>query len=82
MSLVGPRPEEEQIVARYLPEHRVRLQIKPGMTGPMQVNGRGELRLEERLAVEREYIEKLSLMRDLRILALTLSSVAGGRGAF
>jgi exopolysaccharide biosynthesis polyprenyl glycosylphosphotransferase len=82
MSLVGPRPEEEQIVARYLPEHRVRLQIKPGMTGPMQVNGRGELRLEERLAVEREYIENLSLMRDLRILALTLSSVAGGRGAF
>jgi lipopolysaccharide/colanic/teichoic acid biosynthesis glycosyltransferase len=52
------------------------------MTGPMQVKGRGELRLEERLAVEREYIEKLSLMRDLRILALTLSSVAVGRGAF
>jgi len=82
MSLVGPRPEEEQIVARYRPEHLVRLQVKPGMTGPMQVNGRGDLRLEERLAGEREYIENLSITRDLRILAMTASSVVAGRGAF
>ncbi|MDX6449763.1 MAG: Bacterial sugar transferase, partial [Gaiellaceae bacterium] len=45
-------------------------------------NGRGELRLEERLAVEREYIENLSVGRDLRILALTAAAVVGGRGAF
>jgi exopolysaccharide biosynthesis polyprenyl glycosylphosphotransferase len=82
MSLVGPRPEEERIVALYRDEHLVRLQVKPGITGPMQVNGRGQLGLEERVAVEREYIENLSITRDLRILALTLSSVAGGRGAF
>ena len=82
MSLVGPRPEEEQFVDRYRPEHRVRLQIKPGMTGPMQVSGRGDLRLDERLAVEREYIENLSIMRDLRILVLTSSSIVAGRGAF
>jgi len=82
MSLVGPRPEEEQIVARYLPEHRVRLGVKPGMTGPMQVNGRGELRFDERLAVEREYIENLSIARDVRILAMTAAAVLGGRGAF
>ena len=82
MSLVGPRPEEEQIVARYEPEHLVRLQVKPGLTGPMQVNGRGNLRLEERIAVEREYIENLSIARDLRILAVTASTVVTGRGAF
>jgi exopolysaccharide biosynthesis polyprenyl glycosylphosphotransferase len=82
MSMVGPRPEEEQIVARYEPEHRVRLQVKPGLTGPMQVNGRGNLRFEERLAVEREYIENLSIARDLRILAVTASTVVTGRGAF
>jgi exopolysaccharide biosynthesis polyprenyl glycosylphosphotransferase len=82
MSLVGPRPEEEQIVALYEPQHLVRLQVKPGLTGPMQVNGRGELRLEERLAVEREYIENLSIGRDLRILALTAVAVVGGHGAF
>ena len=48
----------------------------------MQVYGRGELTFEERLAVEREYIENLSLGRDLRILALTFSAVAHGKGAF
>ncbi len=82
MSLVGPRPEEEQIVARYEPEHLVRLQVKPGLTGPMQVNGRGNLRFEERFAVEREYIENLSIARDLQILAVTASTVVTGRGAF
>jgi len=48
----------------------------------MQVSGRGRLRFEERLAVERDYIENLSLNRDLRILALTIPSVFGGRGAY
>jgi lipopolysaccharide/colanic/teichoic acid biosynthesis glycosyltransferase len=48
----------------------------------MQVYGRGQLTFDERLAVEREYIENLSLGRDLRILALTLAAVVGGRGAY
>jgi len=48
----------------------------------MQVFGRGQLTLEERLAVERDYIENLSLGRDLRILGLTLAAVFSGRGAF
>ena len=82
MSLVGPRPEELSVVARYAPEHRFRLSVKPGLTGPMQVYGRGELRFDERLAVEREYIENLSLGRDLRLLAMTLAVVLTGRGAF
>jgi exopolysaccharide biosynthesis polyprenyl glycosylphosphotransferase len=81
MSLVGPRPEEEQIVERYRREHLIRLEVKPGLTGPMQVSGRAALTLEERLAVEREYIENLSISRDLRILALTATAVVGGRGA-
>jgi exopolysaccharide biosynthesis polyprenyl glycosylphosphotransferase len=82
MSLVGPRPEQVELVERYLPEHRFRLLVRPGLTGPMQVFGRGELTFEERLAVEREYIENLSLGRDARILALTFSAVAHGKGAF
>ena len=82
MSLVGPRPEQVELVARYGDGERFRLAVKPGLTGPMQVYGRGELSFEERLAVEREYIENLSLGRDLRILALTLPSVVSGRGAF
>jgi exopolysaccharide biosynthesis polyprenyl glycosylphosphotransferase len=82
MSLVGPRPEEERLVVRYAPEHLVRVQVKPGLTGPMQVSGRGSLSLEERLAVERDYIENLSVGRDLRILALTVAALFSGRGAF
>jgi exopolysaccharide biosynthesis polyprenyl glycosylphosphotransferase len=82
MSLVGPRPEQVEIVERYRPEHHFRLAVKPGLTGPMQVFGRGELSFEERLAVERDYIENLSLGRDFRILALTVSAVANGKGAY
>src|SRR6266545_4519643 len=79
MSLVGPRPEEVEVVSLYQPAHRFRRAVKPGLTGPMQVFGRGQLTLEERLAVEREYIENLSLGRDLRILGLTLATVVSGR---
>ena len=82
MSLVGPRPEQVELVERYRPEHLFRLAVKPGLTGPMQVYGRGALSFDERLAVERDYIENLSLGRDLRILALTLTAVVGGRGAY
>jgi exopolysaccharide biosynthesis polyprenyl glycosylphosphotransferase len=82
MSLVGPRPEQLDLVARYGPEELVRVAVKPGMTGPMQIQGRGELRLEERVAAERAYIESMSLSGDLRILAQTIGAVVRGRGAF
>jgi lipopolysaccharide/colanic/teichoic acid biosynthesis glycosyltransferase len=82
MSLVGPRPEQLELVERYSPEHLFRLDVKPGITGPMQVHGRGELTFEERLAVELDYVENLSIGRDLRILALTPIRVVRGTGAF
>jgi exopolysaccharide biosynthesis polyprenyl glycosylphosphotransferase len=81
MSLVGPRPEQVELVARYQAAHMFRLAVKPGLTGPMQVYGRGQLTFEERLAVEREYVENLSVGRDIRILALTIAPVITGRGA-
>ncbi len=82
MSIVGPRPEQLDLVERYGPEHQFRLAVKPGITGPMQVYGRGELTFEERLAVEREYVENLSLARDVRIVLMTLPAVLGKRGAY
>jgi exopolysaccharide biosynthesis polyprenyl glycosylphosphotransferase len=82
MSLVGPRPEELLLVERYGPEHQFRLEVKPGMTGPMQVCGRGELTFAERLAVEHDYIEHMSLTRDLRILLLTVPVTLRGTGAY
>jgi exopolysaccharide biosynthesis polyprenyl glycosylphosphotransferase len=82
MSIVGPRPEQVELVDRYRPEHRFRLQVKPGMTGPMQVYGRGDLDFGERLAVEFDYVENLSLARDLRILVQTMPVVLRGSGAY
>ncbi|MBA2298631.1 MAG: exopolysaccharide biosynthesis polyprenyl glycosylphosphotransferase [Actinobacteria bacterium] len=82
MSLVGPRPEEVGLVERYTPDARVRLDVKPGLTGPMQVYGRGQLTFAERLAVERDYVENLSIGRDLRIMGMTLGVILGRRGAY
>ena len=82
MSMVGPRPELVDIVERYRPEHEFRLQVKPGITGPWQVFGRSDLTFEEVLAVEREYVENLSLVRDARIILMTLPAVLGKRGAY
>jgi exopolysaccharide biosynthesis polyprenyl glycosylphosphotransferase len=82
MSIVGPRPEQIELVERYRPEHRFRLDVKPGMTGPMQVYGRGDLDFAERLAVEFDYVENMSLARDLRIIFQTLPVVLHGGGAY
>jgi len=82
MSIVGPRPEQVELVQRYTDAERVRLSVKPGVTGPMQVFGRGELSFSERLAVEIQYIENPSLGQDLRILIHTLPAVLRGTGAY
>ncbi|MFM7172091.1 MAG: sugar transferase [Caldilinea sp.] len=81
MSLVGPRPEEERIVQRYQDFQRRRLAVKPGMTGPMQVNGRGDLAFGERLQLELDYIDHYSLRRDFEILLRTFPSIFQGHGA-
>ena len=82
MSLVGPRPEQVELVDRYSSEQRVRLAVKPGVTGPMQVMGRGELTFSERLAVELEYVHEPSLSRDLQIMLRTIPVVVRGMGAY
>jgi lipopolysaccharide/colanic/teichoic acid biosynthesis glycosyltransferase len=82
MSLVGPRPEEVWLVDRYGEADRFRLEMRPGITGPMQVHGRGELSFSERMSVEREYVENYSIRKDVKILCLTIAAVVSGRGAF
>ena len=82
MSLVGPRPEETWVVAQYNDEQRQRLAVKPGLTGPMQVAGRGSLDMEQRLALDLEYIQNYSLGRDLKILLQTIPAVLKAEGAF
>lgn len=81
MSLVGPRPEEARVVALYSDWHRRRLVVKPGMTGPMQIHGRGDLSLDQRVKLEIEYVEEYTLWRDMKILARTIPSLLEGKGA-
>ncbi len=82
MSLVGPRPEEDWVVAQYDDAQRKRLAIKPGLTGPMQVSGRGSLGMDERLALELDYIQNYSLGRDIKILLKTIPAVFKAEGAY
>ncbi len=82
MSLVGPRPEEVRMVKRYNSWHRKRLAVKPGITGPMQINGRGDLSLEERVRLELDYIRNYSLWKDLKILLKTVPVVIRGVGSY
>jgi lipopolysaccharide/colanic/teichoic acid biosynthesis glycosyltransferase len=81
MSLVGPRPEEMQLVERYNPWQRRRLAAKPGMTGVMQISGRGDLPLAERVKMELTYIEHYSLWTDIVILLRTIPVVIRGTGS-
>ncbi len=82
MSLVGPRPEEAWLVKLYNDRQRRRLAVKPGMTGPMQVNGRADLSFAQRLDLELDYIEHYSLRRDIAILLKTIPVVLRGNGAY
>ena len=82
MSLVGPRPEESRLVRRYSQWHRLRLRAKPGLTGPVQINGRGDLPLEDRVRLEVDYINNYTLWKDLSILVRTIPVVVLGNGSY
>jgi len=82
MSLVGPRPEMPFIVAKYNEWQRIRLTIKPGLTGLWQILGRKDLYLHENLEYDFFYIKNQSLVLDLIILLKTIPAVMKGKGAF
>ena len=71
MSLVGPRPTLAYQVERYTPRQRRRLEVKPGITGWAQVNGRAARPWDERIELDVWYVEHRSLWLDLKILART-----------
>jgi lipopolysaccharide/colanic/teichoic acid biosynthesis glycosyltransferase len=90
MSLVGPRPEDPSYVAFYTPEHRLVLSVKPGITGPTQLQYRDEASLLQGEGVDEEYVSRLmpqklkldleyvrtrSLLLDLRILWQTATTL-------
>ena len=82
MSLVGPRPPLTSEVELYEVHHYARFDVKPGMTGPWQVNGRNQVTdFEWVVALETEYIRSWSLARDLSIMLRTVPVVLRMRGA-
>jgi len=82
MSLIGPRPTLPVQVAQYSERQRGRLQVKPGITGWAQVNGRASLPWSERIELDLYYIEHRSLALDMRILWRTVAMVLGGSGLY
>ena len=82
MALVGPRPTVKEQVDRYTERQGRRLEVKPGITGWAQVNGRASLPWPERIELDVWYVEHRSLVLDLRILARTARMLASGHGLY
>ena len=80
MSLVGPRPLLVQYLERYSPEQMRRHEMKPGITGWAQVNGRNALSWEEKFALDVWYVDNWSFWLDIRILWLTVRRVLRREG--
>ena len=75
MSLVGPRPLLMQYLDRYTPEQARRHEVRPGLTGWAQVNGRNAISWEEKFALDVWYVDHVSLQLDLLILLRTVAAV-------
>jgi lipopolysaccharide/colanic/teichoic acid biosynthesis glycosyltransferase len=82
MAVVGPRPTVQEQVDRYTDRQRLRLEVKPGITGWAQINGRTSLPWPERIELDVWYVEHRSLRLDLRILARTARMLATGHGLY
>ena len=80
MSIVGPRPTLPYQVERYTETQLKRLDMRPGITGLAQVNGRNELTWGEKIEYDIEYIENFSLWLDIKILFKTVGVVLGQKG--
>ena len=81
MSLVGPRPylpREKKDMGKY---YDVIIKIKPGVTGPWQIRGRSNISFEDRLKIDAEYIQNMSLKNDIKMVLKTFTKVVNKDGA-
>jgi lipopolysaccharide/colanic/teichoic acid biosynthesis glycosyltransferase len=81
MHIVGPRPDEPEIVAQYRPEWRRRHDVAPGITGLAQIHGRADLTYSETMAYDLQYVDRRTLAGDIRIVLGTLGAVVRREGA-
>jgi len=82
LAIVGPRPTLAAQVELYTERQRRRLEVRPGITGWAQVNGRAGIPWEERIELDVWYVDNRSLALDLRILARTARLLATGHGLY
>lgn len=82
MSLVGPRPALVEEVAAYPDHAHRRHRVPPGITGLWQVSGRADIGFDEMIALDLDYVRRVSVLTDAIILARTVRAVLGGRGAY
>ena len=80
MSLVGPRPLLMQYLDRYTSDQARRHEVKPGITGLAQVSGRNSISWEEKFRFDVQYVDKISLSLDCKILWMTLLKVIQRKG--
>ncbi len=80
MAIVGPRPTIPAQVKDYTPRQHRRHEVRPGLTGLAQVQGRAGIPWAERIELDVEYVEQRSALLDLRILARTARLLLTGRG--
>ena len=80
MSLIGPRPLLMQYLSRYSPEQAIRHNVKPGITGWAQVNGRNAISWEQKFEYDSEYVKNQSFLLDIKILFMTFINVINRKG--
>ena len=80
MSIVGPRPLLVRYLPRYNEEQRHRHDVRPGLTGHAQVNGRNAISWEERFKLDVEYVNNLSFAMDVKIIFQTVAAVLNRKG--
>jgi lipopolysaccharide/colanic/teichoic acid biosynthesis glycosyltransferase len=81
MSVVGPRPTLQYQVERYDEFQRLRLRVRPGLTGLAQISGRNALSWSTRIEYDVQYVQTQSIWTDIKILAQTIKAVLTGEGA-
>ena len=81
MSLVGPRPVPSYELEHYTTAHYERLASLPGITGVWQIHGRCQVRFEDMMRMDIDYVRRRSFWLDLKILLMTVPAVISGRGA-
>lgn len=79
MSFIGPRPLLPQYLPYYTPDERMRHQVRPGLTGLAQINGRNRLPWDERFLLDIQYVRSISFTKDMHILLRTVCMACTGK---